>query len=203
MAPTMPKSISAMRPPGWMKNRSSCSAIAQRRLAVTARFRGISRSAATRSTPRAAHLDHHLGAVGQGRRADLADRRRGQRRGVEAGENPRDGPAHLGPQDRLDRGGQGRDLILELGELGLVVGRQQVGAGGEDLAELDGGGSQFLERQAQVLGPGVGPRPARVAEQSLVEGDDALQAEYADEIAEPMPGQAVGDPTCGSRADPD
>src|SRR5690606_764951 len=95
----------------------------------------------------AADLDHHLGPVVQGGAVHLGDGGGGQRRRVETGEDlfrrPAQGGFDLGPQ-RLEV--EGRSSALELFELGDPVGGQQVRAGGQDLAQLDEGGAQRLQR---------------------------------------------------------
>ncbi len=98
------------------------------------------------------HLHHHLAAVGELGRMDLRDRGRGQRFALEAGIELR----HRLAQRALDlglrqRAVEGCDAVLQQGELGGDVGRQQVAAGREDLAELDEDRPQFLQRQPQAL----------------------------------------------------
>jgi hypothetical protein len=141
-----------------------------------------------------AYLDHHLSAIGQCRGVGLADRGRGKRRGVEDDKAGRDRLAQLHAKRLLDHvPGYWRRGVLQFGQFCLILRRQQVGAGREDLAQLDERGAEFFEGHADVLGPGVGLRAARVAEQSAVEGHEALQPEHADQVAQPMATQNLGD----------
>ncbi len=99
----------------------------------------------------AADLDDDFAAVLQLRAVHLRDRRAGQRLGVEAREHGLGFGAEILAQLRAQRvqrhGGHAAVQLLELGD---PVGAEQVGAAGEDLAELDEGGAEFLERHAHL-----------------------------------------------------
>ena len=98
-----------------------------------------------------AHLDDDLGAVVQLRAVHLRDRGRRQRLGIEAGEDLLGRRAQvlgeLGAH-HLDR--HRRRLTVQLFEFGDPGRAEQVGAAGQDLAELDEGRPQILERHAQL-----------------------------------------------------
>ncbi len=114
---------------------------------------------------RATHLDHYLAAVVQRRGVRLSDRPGGQGNGLEIRERFLYSLAELLGDEvahgvaRNEWGG-----VLELGQLGLVVGAQQIGARREYLSELDERRGELLERQAHVLGLRVGLRTTLVAE---------------------------------------
>ncbi|MEO8716452.1 MAG: hypothetical protein ABI369_15720 [Acetobacteraceae bacterium] len=115
---------------------------------------------------------------------------------IEGGERLGDRANQLGKERRLDLiAWHERHHVLQFGQLAEVRGRQQVGAGGEDLAELDEGRPQFLERDADVLGTGVRRRVARVAEQTPLEGNMALVAEKPHEVTQSVACQDPGDLT--------
>jgi hypothetical protein len=105
-----------------------------------------------------ADLDDDLGAVVQQAGVRLADRRRGDRLRVDPPESVEATCAlQLVAQDRGNgRPGLGGRPVLEPGQLGLVVGGQEIGAGRHDLAELDEGGPEVLEREAYVFRSGDG-----------------------------------------------
>ncbi len=92
------------------------------------------------------HLDHHLAAVVEGGSMDLGYGGRGEGGFLET-------PKYLGNGlavclfDDLPRlfAGEGRDVVLQPGELHGDIVRQQVPAGGEDLAELDEDGAQLFQ----------------------------------------------------------
>ena len=48
-----------------------------------------------------------------------------------------------------------RHFVLQFGQFGGIVGREQVGAGGEHLAEFHENGSEVFQRQAQAHGQGL------------------------------------------------
>ena len=83
----------------------------------------------------------------------LAQRGRRQRLVVELRERLRDPHAELLGHDPLDLGERERaDPVLEPGERLQVGRRQQVGAGREELAELDEGRPHLLEIVGQLVG---------------------------------------------------
>ena len=103
-----------------------------------------------REHPRAEHLDRDLAAVGQLCKVNLGDRRRGHRRRCELGEQF----AQRASEIRFDRSNRllrwkRRHAVLQLGQLIGDVERQQVAAGGQNLAELDEDRTQRLQRQPQ------------------------------------------------------
>ena len=86
---------------------------------------------------------------------DLGQRAGGDGFSLEAGEQSLEGAVQFA-FDRLDSqgAGEGGDVLLEIGQfLDQVLG-DQVGAGAEDLSELDEGRSQVLEGHADPLGGG-------------------------------------------------
>lgn len=103
--------------------------------------------------PRPLHLDHHLGArpdeLGG---MDLSQRGRGERLRIEAAEDALDRSPELALDDppRL-LSGERNSLILELLELLGDVERNEVGTGGQELAQLDERRPELLERAAQAL----------------------------------------------------
>jgi hypothetical protein len=107
----------------------------------------------------------------------LPDRRGRQRRRLEPGEHGVGRRAELGGQQRLDAGRiGGRDVILEPGQLGDDIGREQVGPGREHLAELDEHAAGLVQRDPQVPGGrarfiGAGSPAAQVAAQPVPGGD--------------------------------
>ncbi len=61
--------------------------------------------------------------------------------------------AEFGDEQCLDAGRvHGRDVILEPGQLGDDIGRQQVGPGGQHLAELDEHAAGLVQRGSEVAG---------------------------------------------------
>ena len=106
------------------------------------------------------HLDRHLAPVVQHGRMGLGQRGGGDRRleaGVEAAQRALQAGLYFGHRDRH---GEGRQAVLQPAEVVGELGPEDVGAGGEQLAELDRGGSQRLERAAQPL---AGPPTSRRA----------------------------------------
>ena len=95
----------------------------------------------------AQHLDRdHLAGLAQRGAVDLGERGGGDRR-LEVGEDRVDRLAELA----LDRGArlrhrEGRQLVLQHGELGRELRADHVGPGGEELAELDVGGAERGQR---------------------------------------------------------
>ncbi len=99
----------------------------------------------------AADLDDDFGAVVQLGAVHLRDRRGGQRLHVEAGKNHLGLVAQVFAQLRAQLVQRhGRHLAVQLFEFGDPVGAEQVGAAGQDLAELDEGGAEFFQRQAHL-----------------------------------------------------
>jgi hypothetical protein len=84
---------------------------------------------------------------------DLAQGGGGQRAGFDAGERFGEANAQFVLDDGLDFGKvEGGDVVLEAGE-GFDVGDgEEVGAGGEQLADFDEGGSHFFEVRGEVGG---------------------------------------------------
>jgi hypothetical protein len=115
----------------------------------------------------------------------LRDRGRGERRALERGEHLLDGLAE-GRRKRR-RGllaGEGRHLILKLRELRRDIGRQEVGADGQGLAELHEDRAELFERFAQ-------PNPERLTsaaerEQSPEPRERPEQMRAPDDLVEPM-----------------
>ena len=80
---------------------------------------------------------------------DLADRGRGDRSRVELGEELLDAQLELLADNALDVVVRDRaDVVLELLQLDHDVGRDDVGAGREELAELDEGRAELVEHLA-------------------------------------------------------
>lgn len=100
---------------------------------------------------RPADLDDDLAPVLQQRGLDLGDRRGRERLAVDAREDLGAKRALDHRLDLLER--QGRHLVDELPELLHVDVRQQIRARGEQLSELDEGGPELLECEAELAGP--------------------------------------------------
>jgi hypothetical protein len=141
---------------------------------------------------RALDLDGDAAAVREGGAVHLADRGGGDRRRVEVGEELLDAQLEVLADDALDVLVRDRpDVVLELLQLGHDVGRDDVGAGREELAELDEGRAELVEHLAQVpaaLGGagrgGAEPRAARAAGRS---------GGGLEEVAEAVPDRDLGD----------
>ena len=100
---------------------------------------------------RALHLDGDLAAAGQLGEVYLADRRRCHRYRVERREQLLDRGPQVLLDHALDVGVRERpNGILELAQLRDDLGRDDVGPGREELAELDEGGAELVEHLAQV-----------------------------------------------------
>jgi hypothetical protein len=107
------------------------------------------------------HLDDDLASVEELRAVDLADRGGCDRRALKRGEAFRERP-ELGLQERVDRLGRCRgDAILQRCQLDGDGWGKQVGAGGENLAELDEDAAGFLQRLGQVAPEALLTRGAR------------------------------------------
>ena len=92
----------------------------------------------------------------QPRHVHLGDGGGGQRLGLELGEHRRGRPA-VRARDLGQRllGRERRHLVLQLGQLRADVGRQQVLAGGDGLAELHVDRPEFLQRLADAHAAGL------------------------------------------------
>jgi hypothetical protein len=89
----------------------------------------------------------------------LRDRAGRERIGVDVRERVLPRHAQLGLEHCHDLGlRERRHVVLQPGELGDVLGREQIGARREHLAELREGRAELLERLAQAAGT-VGRRP--------------------------------------------
>ena len=100
---------------------------------------------------RPAHLEDHRAAVFQPGAVGLRQRRGRERPGFDAGEHLLRFAAQVFHQLRADfLPAEGRHRVLQLAQLGDPLGRQQVDAGGQHLAELDEGRAQFLQRLAEA-----------------------------------------------------
>ena len=92
----------------------------------------------------------------------LGDRARSDRSWVEGLEVLGCGRAELLSKQFLHRGGQGRrDTVLQAGELSDHIGRQQVGAGGQNLPKFDEHAARFFERLTDIARERTGFRPCR------------------------------------------
>ena len=110
----------------------------------------------TRAHAGAQHLDHHFAAVAQARRVHLRDRGGRQRLLVEAARTVRSSgrPKLRSMAGARQRAGKRRHLVLQLRQLVGDVGRQQVAARGQRLAEL------HEDRPQLLAAPGAGARRA-------------------------------------------
>ena len=122
-------------------------------------------------------LDHHRLAAPQPAPVGLGDRGGGDRLGVEGGEHLLDGPAQPGLEQLPDRLRRGRgDLVLEPAQLGHHPGREQVGAGRQDLAELDEHAAALLEGLAQAPGGRGGRGRERLLAGRLAQAEERPEA---------------------------
>ena len=143
---------------------------------------------------RSSDLDHYLGAVGQGGEMGLADGRAGQRLGGEAGKDLIGQGAEFFFDQLVDGGrGNGRCRILQLGQLAQVGRRHDVGPSREQLTELDEGGTEFFERESQVIGGGVRLVPALVSEYTAVERNQSAQTAHPDDEPQSVPAEDLAD----------
>ena len=102
---------------------------------------------------RALDLHRHPPAVAQDRPVHLAQGCAGHRFGLEGLEGVRDPGPDLGRDPLLDLGeGDGLDVVLQPAEGVEVDGWEEVGPGGEQLAQLDEGGPHRLEVVDELLG---------------------------------------------------
>lgn len=122
--------------------------------------------------PQPLDLDGHDAAVLEQTAMDLRDARGGHRDGVDGAEPRAALRGQLQGQHPFDLlEGRGRDGVVEPRQGGRDAGRKDVGTGGRDLAELDEGGPQALERAGQdPAAQGVaGGRPAPSPQQAREE----------------------------------
>ena len=126
-----------------------------------------------RGDARAPHLDHHvhagraIGALEPGS-VHLRNGRRGQRALVEGFEHLPDGPAQAAFDHIAGLGpGEGRHTVLQQPQFGSDLGRQDVGAGGQRLSELDEHRTQLFQRRAQAHADGLVKALARGLAQGL------------------------------------
>jgi hypothetical protein len=131
---------------------------------------------------RALHLDGDAVAVREGGAVHLADRRGRDRGLLELGEQLFDRELELLADDALYvLVREGAHVVLERLKLGEDVGRNDVGAGREELAELDESRAELVEHLAQVLAP-LGR--AALGRHALAAGDQVGQTVGLEEVAE-------------------
>jgi hypothetical protein len=138
---------------------------------------------------RALDLDGDRPAVAQPRLVDLPQGGRGHGRGVEVRKGLGDAHAQLGGDDLLDLAvGERLDAVLEPGE-GVQIGPgQEVGAGREELPELDEGRPQRLQVAGQLLGISGDGLVARFRVRQLdVDGFDDVRAAVLHQQARDVP----------------
>ena len=136
-----------------------------------------------------------LGAV------NLADGRGGHGGGVELGERFEGGATQFRGQDGAGHiGREGRDLVLEGLQLADVGQGQQVGPGGEQLADLDEGGAHAQEAIAKALGvaalAGFGAAVARqpgLRLEPVLEREGQEQADQREQAPEGAPRVAAAE----------
>lgn len=143
--------------------------------------------------PGAAHLHDHLGPVEQSGRVDLPDRGRGERRRVEAREDFFDRSSELLDDDvPNDLGRDRRRLVLKMRELAEVLGGQKIGAGRENLAELNERRAQLAEGHPQAeRRPFVADGHA-VADQPSGKRQEPLQTDDAHDETQAVAHQHLG-----------
>jgi len=137
------------------------------------------------------HLHDDFRAIVQGSGMDLADGGSCEGTIIEGGEEL-GGRLAEGSFDHSPNlgGGHRRGGVLELGELGLVGRSNQVGTGGENLAELDEGGSQLLESFPDLLGFGIGQGRAAAPEEA---GGRESIGDHVQQMHEAASGEDGGD----------
>ena len=109
-----------------------------------------------RDDSRLLHLDDDFLTGEEPGGVDLTDR--GGRQGlvVEAGEYLGDGTAELALDHLTDRrGGHRGNAVTELGQFVDIGGRQEIGAGGKNLSQLDRRRPELFQRQPEVIGARV------------------------------------------------
>ena len=89
--------------------------------------------------------------------------------------------------------GLGRDGILQFGEFGNEIWRQQIGTGRQDLPQLNERDSQLFKRKPQVFGLSIGSRAPSVPEQPPVEGHEMSHSKLVDQIAKAVPEENLHD----------
>ena len=142
--------------------------------------------------PRAEHLDRDLAALGGDRMVDLGDRCGADGHLVEFAEQGFERSAERGLDRRLDRREWlGRERILKLEEVGRGGIADQIGTGGQRLAQFDRGGADRLQRGG-VIG---------------IVGHARAEARDAGEAADEWRGQRIAldpgqRPVAGKRAAP-
>ncbi len=100
---------------------------------------------------RALDLDDDLAPVRQHGAVNLADRRRGERLGLELEEEALDRLPELLADQPLDLGERDLpDVVLEPAQLGDDVRRHDIGARGKELAELDERRPELVQHLAQM-----------------------------------------------------
>ena len=129
---------------------------------------------------RTLHLDDHRLARVQSGDVGLADRGRGERLPVELLEDVLDVVTQLGLEHRSDLLDRLRlDSVLEPGQLGADLGREQIDACRRDLTELHVDAAGLLEQVSQP-GSGADRRPLL----ATARGDERTEARLPDEADE-------------------
>jgi hypothetical protein len=128
-------------------------------------------------------LHDHLFARAQPRAVHLADRRRGERHAIELGERGGERAIAERRARGLHRlaGRHGRHVALQTLERARHLGRQQIFARAEQLAELDVGRAEIREHAREPLA-----EPLALAGRAAVRGDAQAEAEPRDHLAEPV-----------------
>ena len=131
---------------------------------------------------RALHLDGHLRPVAQAGAVHLPQRGGGQRLRVEVRERLGHAHAQLGRDDALHLGVRERGhVVLEPGQRLHVRLGQEVGAGGQELSELDVGGPQPLQVVGQLAGHRCRGR-RRPGEAAALLAQDVFHPGVADQV---------------------
>ena len=143
----------------------------------------------------AQHFDGHFAAnalaINQRRKVHLRDRGAGHRLAIELHEQTiqRFAKGALdGGNSHLSR--KRRHAVLQLGQLGGDVGRQQVAPGGKHLAELDEKRAEFFERHAQPLATGriqIAPQCDQAAKGTQAGLGRRRQRQFVQPVAEKNP----------------
>jgi hypothetical protein len=143
-----------------------------------------------------ANLDRDLPPVRQQGGMDLRDRRRRQRLLADLREHAR---AQVAVDDRSQDGERHRlDVVDETAQLLDVGVGQQVGPRGEDLAELDEGRPELLERLPELAGA-LGRRLARRCPADLAEDPDDVATARSLRQLEDAPEAPTTDAHAGRR----
>jgi hypothetical protein len=131
------------------------------------------------------NLDGDLPAVGQRGAVDLADRRRGDRCGVEVEKRALEREIELGLDHLLDLLERERPhVVLEPAELHDDVGRHDVRSRREQLTELHERRAELVEHLAQVNAAGGGG--LRLDRRAVPPGEQVVQLVRLEEVAEPV-----------------